>query len=193
MATAGELVCAARLDAGLSCRGLAERAGVTASTVSRIEQGTMDPTLTMLRRLLSAGSKRLAVDSVDLADGPSVARLALEAMPDSSASVDWTALRGFVDWARRHPDRLAEALEDPPARTGTALDALLASLTEELCDRNGLESPRWTTDVPGLSEPWEPEGTPRMRERARNSTPATFRARNLTVAAEDIFRDLAPT
>lgn len=154
----------------------------------------MDPTLTMLRRLLAAGSKRLVVDSVALADDPSVARLALAALSMTSPTwIDWTALRGFADWARRHPDRVAGAVDDPPARTGPVLDALLASLTDELCDRHGLKRPRWTSEVPGLSEPWEPEGTPRMRERARKSTLATFRARNLTVAAEDIFRDLART
>lgn len=154
----------------------------------------MDPTLTMLRRLLAAGSKRLLVASVALADDPSLARLALEALSTAtSTSIDWTALRGFVDWTRRHPEQLAAAVEDPPARTGTALDALLASLTDELCDRNGLERPQWTSDVPGLLQPWKPEGTPRMRERARKATPATFRARNISVAAEDIFRDLART
>lgn len=188
------LVRAAWLDALLSCRGLAERADVTASTVSRIEQGTVDPTLTMLRRLLAAGSKRLVVDSVGIAANPSVARLAFDALsPASSTSIDWTALRGFVDWTRRHRDRLAEAVEDPPARTGTALDALQASLADELCDRNGVERPRGTSGVPGLSQPWAPGGTPRMRERVQKSTPATFRARNLTVAAGDIFRDLSRT
>ena len=152
----------------------------------------MDPTLTMLQRLLAAGSKRLVVRGVQLSDDPSIARLAERHKGHGDdAGIDWTALRGFADWARRQPEQVAAAVEDPPARTGTPLDAILASMTEELCDRNGLARPRWTSDVPRLPRRWEPPGTPRMRERARKTTPATFRARNLTVAAEDIFRSTA--
>ncbi len=44
----------AREGAGLSIRDLAERAGVAASTVWRVESGRLDPTVGMLRRLLEA-------------------------------------------------------------------------------------------------------------------------------------------
>jgi len=44
----------ARERAGLSIRDLAERAGVAASTVWRVESGRLDPTVGMLRRLLEA-------------------------------------------------------------------------------------------------------------------------------------------
>ncbi|MEJ7764391.1 MAG: helix-turn-helix transcriptional regulator, partial [Acidimicrobiales bacterium] len=45
---------AAREASGLSIRELAERGGVAASTVWRIESGRLDPTVGMLRRLLEA-------------------------------------------------------------------------------------------------------------------------------------------
>lgn len=48
-----------REAAGLSIRELAERAGVAASTVWRIESGRLDPTVSMLERLLEAASCRL--------------------------------------------------------------------------------------------------------------------------------------
>ena len=100
-------------------------------------------------------------------------------------------LRGFADWARRHPDELAGAVEDPPARTATRLDAILASFTEELCDMHGIDRPRWTADVAPLEHRWEPPGTPRMLERARAETPDTFRSRRLTLARADLFREQA--
>jgi transcriptional regulator with XRE-family HTH domain len=190
MTTAAVLVQEARAEAGLSVRALAARAGVPPSTVSRIERGEMDPTLTMLRRVLGGASKRLRLDKAPLGRRPSIAALAVAAPPpDRRFRSDWTALRGFADWARRHPDDLASAVEDPPARTGTPFDAILASFTEELCRTYEIDPPRWTADVPALEDRWEPPGTPRMLEQARKNTPPSFRFRNLTLARSDLFRD----
>jgi len=150
----------------------------------------MDPTLTMLRRVLAGASRRLVIDQAPLERRPSIAALAATApTSDRRFRVDWTALRGFADWVRRHPDDLAEAVEDPPARTETPLDAILAAFTEELCEIHGIDPPRWTAGVPALEQRWEPPGTPRMLEQARRSTPSTFRARNLTLARSDLFRE----
>jgi len=190
MSTAADLVHDARTGAGLSLRALAARAGVPASTVSRIEKGEMDPTLTMLRRVLAGASKRLVLEQAPLGRQPSIATLAAEApSSDDRFRVDWTSLRGFVDWIRRHPEQLSEAIEDPPARTGTPLDAILASMTEELCQTYRIEPPRWTSDVPALEEAWEPPGTERMLKESRKNTPRTFRARKITLARSDLFRD----
>ena len=46
----------AREAAGLSIRELAGRAGVAASTVWRVESGRLDPTVSMLERLLEASA-----------------------------------------------------------------------------------------------------------------------------------------
>ena len=193
MASAASLVHQTRTKAGLSCRGLALRAGVPASTVSRIEQGSMDPTLTMLRRVVAGASQRLIVQTGTPDDGPSIAALAPRAIrSEDPLKIDWTLLRGFADWARRHPAELAAALEDPPMRTATPVDAILASFTEELCRIHELPAPRWTADVPPLEHRWEPEGTPRMLERARTSTPAAFRDRCITLARSTLFRDAKP-
>lgn len=161
---------------------------MTASTVSRIEHGLMDPTLTMLRRILSGASKRLLIDDVPIGEEPSIAALAADKSEDRFR-VDWASLRGFADWARRHPDDLLRAVENPPARTGTPLDAILASFTEELCCIHGVHPPRWTSDVPALEQRWEPPGTPRMLRRARSETPRTFRSRRLTLARSDLIRE----
>ncbi len=52
---------AARLEAGLSQRALAERAGVPQSTVARIETGVLDPRVGTLERLLRACGAELVV------------------------------------------------------------------------------------------------------------------------------------
>ena len=50
-----------RLETGLSCREVARRAGVSVTTVTRIENGTMDPTVSMMERLLLVFGKRFAI------------------------------------------------------------------------------------------------------------------------------------
>ena len=192
MAEACELVRESRIGAGLSRTALARSAGVPTSTVSRIEDGTMDPTLTMLRRILGAASRRLIIETRPLSDAPTIAALAANAAQGDRFAVDWTSLRGFADWAMRHPHSIAEAVEDPPLRTGTPLDAILASFTEELCDSVGITRPRWTSDVGEQSPPWATPGTPKMMQRAQAQTPETFRRRGITIARADLFREPVP-
>lgn len=57
------LVREARTRAGLSARELAEVAGVSASTVVRVERGQMNPTVSMLERLLNAAGTDLVIMS----------------------------------------------------------------------------------------------------------------------------------
>ena len=102
--------------------------------------------------------------------------------------IDWTRLRAFADWAEQNPNKLAEAISDPPARTGTPLDAILAAFAEELADRYGLTPPLWPRSVGALKEPWSPPATPRMRAVAEASTSEPFRRRNLVLSRSALFR-----
>ena len=55
----GLILLAARLEAGLSQRELAARAGTSGATVAAYERGTKEPRLSTLRRLLEAAGMRL--------------------------------------------------------------------------------------------------------------------------------------
>lgn len=179
----------ARTRSGLSRRALAAKAGVPTSTVSRIEDEQSDPTVTTLARLLGAAGRRLVLDGQPLDDDPTLAELATAIDPAGGRQkIDWTRLRGFADWAALHPTRIADAIADPPARTSTPLDAILAALAEELAQRHDLERPRWTRAVGPLPRPWAPPGTPRMNANAARTTPEPFRRRNLTLARSALFR-----
>jgi transcriptional regulator with XRE-family HTH domain len=179
----------ARTNAGLSRRALAAKAGVPTSTVSRIEDEHCDPTLSTLDRLISAAGGRLIVEIADGAQPPTIAELATAVDRDAKRlKIDWTRLRGFADWAAQHPDALGDAIADPPTRTGTPLDAILAAFAEQLADEHGIERPRWTRAVGAVHEPWSPPGTPRMRAAARASTPEPFRRRNLVLSRSALFR-----
>jgi transcriptional regulator with XRE-family HTH domain len=186
------LVRRARERAGLSRRALATRAGVPTSTVSRVEDGESDPTITMLQRLLGAAGSTLLLDLADDEGSPTLAALSTAA--DASGErlrIDWTRLRGFADWATSHADELPAALADPPARTGTPLDAILAAFAEQLAHDHGIAVPRWTRSVGRLPSEWSAPATPRMRAEAAASTPEAFRRRNIILSRSALFRAAA--
>ena len=191
MEAAAALVARIRADAGLSRRAVAARAGVPASTVSRIEAGRSDPTLTMLDRIAAAAGRRLELADRSL-PSPSLAGLAERAISCPGRRVDWTRIRGLLDWLRERPDRVARAIDDPPPRTGDQrLDALLAGIAEKVADDADVARPRWCGAVPGLEKPWEAPGTPRMRAAAAAAVPPQLAARNIWLAERDLWRGRA--
>ena len=56
----------ARSRAGISQRELAQRAGVSPSTVTRIERGRMEPTFDLLTRLVEACGQELRIRIADI-------------------------------------------------------------------------------------------------------------------------------
>lgn len=179
-----------RVEAGLSIRALASVAGVSASTISRIEAGTMDPTVGMLGRLLISAGARM-----DLTVRPVVHIAALSDAWHSSSRgdvINWTRLRAFTDYLAHNPLEGRSALRVMPEPSGSPLlDNLLAGIAETESDRLGIASPEWPARVPALIEPWVSPGTPRMQASARKTTPAALAARGLTVSASSIWRESA--
>lgn len=180
----------ARCEAGLSIRALSARAGVSPTTVSRIEAGRMDPTVGMLTRLL--GSAGCAIELARRA--PSTAPLAslADAWAPSSRGdiVDWTRLRAWLDEIALHPHETGVVIRTAPAPSGSELlDNLLTGIAETLADEAGLDRPAWTSRVPALAKGWATPGTPRIRAAARASTPPALAARGLTLARTSLWRD----
>lgn len=188
MRSAATLLATAREKRHLSRHALANLAGVTASTVSRIEDGEMDPTITMLDRLLAATGERLALSSKPDA-GPTIADLS-DAISDTpgTTGIDWTRIRGFLDWLHLHPGQTEKAISLPPSRSSLELTNVLAAIAEKLADDNAVSRPRWTRTVPALPEPLTQPGTPRMVKRGRLKAAPQFLARNLWLAESDLWR-----
>ncbi len=77
--TSGELIRAARLRAGLSQEGLAERLGMPQSSIARWEVDKVEPGLSSLRRVLQACGYDLSLTLVPFARDPERDARVLEA------------------------------------------------------------------------------------------------------------------
>ncbi len=191
MPSAATVLQRAREDAGLSRRALARRAGVPISTISRIEEGEVDPTLTMLERVVSATGRQLTLEIEAIPERRSLAALA-DAWDPSRAGpkINWTRLRAFLDSLHGYPDDVELAIATPPPRSGLAqLDSLLAAIAEKLADDAGVNRPRWCAAVRPLPTPWLARGTPRMIQQARRKAPRQFKQRNIWLSENDLWRD----
>ena len=190
--TAAELLVEARKRAGLSRTELARRAGVPTSTVSRVESGQADATITMLERLLAASGRRLVMRSTN-ARRVALASLSNAWSPSPTGDeMDWTQLRATVDYLVEHTNELGTGIADPPPRSGSArLDNLLAAVAEKLADDAGLTRPRWCAMVPVLTQPWRSSGTPRMVASAQRSAPEQLRRRGILLSGGELWRDHA--
>lgn len=181
------LLSESRRASGMSIRALAAGAGVAASTVLRIEAGQMDPTLSMLERLLAATGNELELATRLV---PQLADLSDAVVHDDGGDrIDWTRLRSFLDYLTAHPGQVSPAVARPPAPSRSALlDNMLAGIAETLAEEYGLPTPAWTAQVAPLSRPWLTPGTPLIQERARQSTPPALAARGITLARSSLWR-----
>ena len=190
---APELARQSRVAAGLSCAALARRAGVPTSTVTRVESGASDPTVGMLTRLLAAAGHDLELVPLD---EPTRWRLAdaieLASDPNSSTGIEWTRLRSFTDWIRRHPSQLESAIRRPPARTGNELlDNVAAAIAERLSDDAGLPRPAWCSHVRRLDQRYVSSGTPLLQQRTIATTPPQFASRNVYLTKSSVWHEVS--
>lgn len=181
-----ELIRRERVALGLSTRQLARLAGLSFTTISRIENGHEEPRWETMQRIAAVLGKRWElcgdVELVRLADcsGP----VGVDGEPD------WTRLRGFVDYLRLRPELLAASIADAPAPSGSRLaDNVFAAVAEKLASDAGLRPPSWVATIEPLRDGWEAPGTPRRVELAREQTAPQFARRGVTLPVAAIWRD----
>jgi transcriptional regulator with XRE-family HTH domain len=190
MESARTLVSEARQAAGLSLRELARIAGVSFTTISRIENGESDPTVEMLRRILSAAGQTLEMTTEPTPRArPSLARLAdAVTVTPAGERPDWTQLRAFTDYLARHPNETSQAITQQPHAASRLMRTLLAGIAEKLADDHGLPRPGWTWTAPKMNPEWELPGTPRMRAERRAHTPRQLLDRGLVIDESSLWR-----
>lgn len=113
MGVAAELIREARLAAGLTMAELAERAGTSKPTISRYENGLVDPRTGTLERLLHACGRELGTQTAGL--------------PTSSREVS----ARFAGRAEPTADDVTRTKDGRELRTAADLEAFAAELRSE--------------------------------------------------------------
>ena len=186
---AAELIANAKGTARISYRALAAQAGVAASTITRIEANTTEPSFTTVERLLEACGFGLRVQRVSpRASGqPHLGDLAgAWESHDRGAEVrlHWTTWRALLDRLALHPEWVPEAIYVPPPPAGHAsVDTLLAGIAEKLADDHGLLRPSWTASIPPLDVPFAPPA------RRRGDIPPQLEERGVLIDRTSLFRE----
>jgi predicted nucleotidyltransferase/DNA-binding XRE family transcriptional regulator len=136
MVETGGLVRSARERAGMSARDLAAKSGVSTSTVTRIERGEINPTVTMLERLLDASGNELVVTVQPRPDRPTLTALheRRDELLDIVASFGGSNVRVFGSVARGDSGRNSDVdlLIDVPAGTGLITIEQIADALETI-------------------------------------------------------------
>ncbi|MGK2957546.1 MAG: helix-turn-helix domain-containing protein [Acidimicrobiales bacterium] len=146
-----ELVRQARADTHLSVRALAQASGVATSTIHRIEQGELNPTVAMLARIVEASGMRLHIETqVDYA--ASILGLARSIREDIDRGDTSSPVRKAAELAHRfhHGDdhtRRRMIAAEPPTTGDVRWDAFVAALAEWLAVQADDHVPRWAYDA----------------------------------------------
>lgn len=146
------IVAKERAAAGLSIRALARAAQVSPSTVHRIEQGKLVPTVDMLDRLVGATGSRLEVavrpDSQTIAGLARIIASDLDRDPEDRTVPVRRAAEFAARFHRRERTSRELAIQSEPPPTGSARwDAFVAALVEWLAVRHGTDVPGWVHDA----------------------------------------------
>lgn len=180
-----ELIRDIRQRAGLSIRELAERSGVAASTITRIQAGAVDPSIGTLDRLVETAGFRLRLTAIggvdrrvaDLVDAWSYRRNRLR--------LDWPRWRTFLDHLEEISD-VEAAISVAPQPSGIdVVDNLIAAIAERVADENGSDRPHWTTTIAVLDEPYLP---PIARPGLDRPVPVQLAERGLTIDTDSLWR-----
>ena len=180
-------------------RALAEIAGISPTTVTRIEAGRVDPGWSTLRKLLAAAGEEAALTtrrlSATLARPP--LRTTLAGLSDAwqrtarGDTPNWTRLRGALDVLAQHPNMLPDALKPRKPSGSAVMDTLIAGIADKLADDARLTRPAWTTRTSRLESEWSAPGTPAMLAARRAATPPQLKERGLVLDEASLWRDRA--
>lgn len=174
----------ARESSGLSVRNLAEAAGVSASTVHRIEQGKMAPTVEMLERLVAVAGESLRVTSVPDYTS-SVIGLVRELPIDEVNAIRKVAEFVTRFWASdEQRSRMINATPGKPS--GERWDTFVAALAEWLAVTARIATPPWVVQRKALPEAWWVSPMQSMQAWEYAGTPAAFQSRNVYIHRESL-------
>lgn len=146
--SAGALIRSARKSVRLTQRTLGQRAQLSQSHLSLIEQGHQNPSFDAVERALrSAGHRLIAVPTLR-DDAASIASEIRRALIETRSD---RALRGFLQLndnlrAEHGATRFALAISEPESTGSTQWDAAIAAIVEHHLSAEQLPLPEWVLD-----------------------------------------------
>lgn len=195
MPIAADTIRDARTRAGISQAALARRAGIAQSTISRIEGGELDPTWSVMQKLLAATGWEATPEPTEAAAIIPANTIARSMARSISKGDTESAIRDLTEGVGRMiiaGDKGAQipewALRAPERSVGSQLwDTYLATAFAYALERTGQPAPSWMTDVPALSQETSPGDTPspEFRRWLRQRTPDVFLRKNILSRPED--------
>jgi len=198
--TYGQWLRTLRHDRGLTQRGLADLAGVPQSSISEIESGRREPSLSLFSRIVESAGCEVQVQIVEPRRRGVVAaaraiseRLFGEKYDDLPAAIRWDgALRAGIDLqdALRKADLEGFRLlsDTPPPFTGERKwDAFIAAVVEqESCNRN-IPAPLWTDEPTRFQRPfWYLSDYEQLHEWELSTAPGAFVRHGVLAAREEL-------
>ncbi len=185
---ASKLVDRARASAGLSVRDLAEAAGVAVSTVTRIQSAAVDPTISMLERVLDAAGFKLLITAVPhgTPTAPMLRDLASYVAPTRyGLRLIWPRWRTFIANLVDNPHQIPETIYVSPGPAGhPILDALVAALADTFAENAGLPQPMWAAAAPPLTNRYRPTT---VTNYDGTKIPPAFLRRNIWIDARALW------
>ncbi len=185
--TAAQLLRTARAGVGITQRELARRTGAPQPSVSDIENGVHDPTVTTLCRLLRGARSQLAVLPTTKLTAAETAVLVRERIVEGT-SPDAPIWQLADDLAGSEPVLRAALCVTPPLLTGDhRRDAWIAGLVAYRLGQVNIRPPAWVEDEARTAEAdWPVSGIEELAGYIRDDTPEPFRSRHVLVTEEDL-------
>ena len=185
--TAAQLLRTARAGANITQSELARRSGVPQSSVSDIENGVHDPTVTTLSRLLRSARGQLVVLPTTKLTAAETAVLVRGRIFEGTCP-DAPIWQLADDLASSEPALRAALCVTPPPPTGDRRrDAWIAGLVAYRLGQVDIPAPSWVEDEARTAEAdWPVSGIDELIAHIRDDTPEPFRSRHVLVTDEDL-------
>jgi len=189
MSRAATLLSSARRYRGVSGRELARRTASSQAGLVGVENGSADATTERLDRILRTLGYQVITIPTRLGTASDAAEEARHFLAVGNEDAAFRVALQLVADLTRADEALRVALcVTPPALTGDSrFDALIAGIVDWELSKDALPIPLWVReDTRVLSEPWDVEPVPTLRESARLRTPEAFRRHGVYLAASEL-------
>lgn len=187
---ARDILIGAREARGVSQSVLARSSGVSQPSISNIERGRSDPTVSTLNRLLAPLDAQVVwLPTALLTPAAAASLIASSARAGKCVlDVEWAIKQLADDLAATPPGLRGAQCATPPASTGDVkYDAAIAALVEHRLAEAGLPSPAWVSDSHRFVSPeWLVCGVSGLEDLVRADTPAAFLRHGVLLSADDL-------